>query len=292
MTAGASVIALTDAFSGPLGQRGLRVGLLNLMPDKARTVAQIARLLDGKGGEGPLHLVPCVPDSYRPRSGDLPRDHRRWTEVVTQELDGLIISGAPFDRMAYEEVSYWSELCEIFDWCEKNLSSTLFLCWSAMAALQHYCGVERWRVDPKLSGLYRQEVVGLAPLSHGLGASYCAPVSRYALIDPQELAGEQGLQVLARSQATGVSLAQRDLGRQVFLLDHLEYGPLALQDEYLRDRAIDPRTPLPCNYFPDDDAHRPPRFDWQPTARRFFANWVALLRAAPEHHLVGWGATQ
>lgn len=274
-------------FSGSLGRPVLRVGLLNLMPDKVRTLAQFARLLDGKGGEGPVRLLPCLPDSYRPRDGRLPPGHCRWSEAAAAGLDGLIVTGAPFDRLAYDAVSYWSELCDIFDWSDRHLSSSLFVCWSAMAALQHFCGLERWQVEPKLSGVYPQAVAAAAPLLHGIGPRYRTPVSRHALIDPLELAAAEGVQLLAGSAATGVGLAQRRLGRQVFLLDHLEYGALALQDEYLRDRALDPATPLPRDYFPGDDPNRQPPFDWQPTARRLFANWATLLRAGAERRLAG-----
>ena len=50
-----------------------------------------------------------------------------------QRFDGLIITGAPVEKMPFEEVDYWDEMCAIMEWSKTHVYSVLYICWGAQA---------------------------------------------------------------------------------------------------------------------------------------------------------------
>ena len=41
------------------------------------------------------------------------------------KFDGMIVTGAPVEKMEFEEVDYWEEITEIMDWSETHVTSTM-----------------------------------------------------------------------------------------------------------------------------------------------------------------------
>ena len=66
----------------------------------------------------------------------------------------MIITGAPVEQMEFEEVDYWEEVTQIMDWSETHVTSTIFLCWAAQAALYHFYGLKKRKLDKKMFGLF------------------------------------------------------------------------------------------------------------------------------------------
>ena len=282
---------------GGSGLRPLRLCLVNLMPNKAVTETQIARLAGATSI--PVELVLCLPDGYRPRS--TPADHlalyQPWSKIRHEEFHALIVTGAPIETLPFEEVTYWSELCAIFDWARSRGMSSLYLCWAAQAALHHFHGVPKHGLPEKKFGIFRQRVASPgARLLRGFGEEFPVPVSRHTEVRAADLPAEAGLTVLAASADSGLCLVEDRRNRAVYMFNHLEYDAETLRDEYLRDRSAGKAVDLPQSYFPGDDPRRMPVNVWQPFAHLLFANWLGEIyrRAWPrlaDEPVIEWALT-
>ena len=256
--------------------RPLRIALLNLMPEKPRTELQIARMLGGAGL--PVSLTLMLPDGYRARTTDpahIERHYRRWSDLRHRAFDGLIVTGAPIEFLAYEEVSYWRQMTSIMDWSREMVGRSLFICWSAQAALKHRHGVEKRMLPSKAFGVYRQQVVApSSPIMAGFPSAFPVPVSRHSDISQADLPEGRGLAVLARSSETGLCLLEDRPYRSLYMFNHLEYDADTLDREYRRDLAA--RRPIapPVGAYPGGDLSRTPVNVWRAQARRFFSNWL------------------
>lgn len=265
-----------DTLSQRGDRRPLRVALVNLMPHKPVTETQFARLLAGTPFRVDLSLV--APASYTPTT--TPAAHMRafyrpWPAVREETFDGLIVTGAPVERMPFEAVAYWPELARIIDWAAARVGHTLYVCWAAQAALYHAHGVDKHMRPSKLFGIYDQEVADpAAPAVHGLAPAFPTPVSRHTEVREAELPPGRGLAVLARSPQAGLSLVEDRPRRALYMFNHLEYDADTLAREYRRDLTAGEAIAPPVAYFPDDNPDRAPVARWRPHARRFFANWL------------------
>ena len=260
--------------------RPMQVALLNLMPDKPKTETQLARLL----GAGPLQveLTLLTTSTYRPNTvplSHLQSFYRTWEEVKEQRFDGLIVTGAPVEMMEFEEVKYWPELMEIFDWSRSHCHSQFHICWGAQAALYHFHRVPKHILAAKRFGIYTHNVierrdVRRPPLMRGLDDYFLVPVSRHTEVRERDLPKDAGLEVLASSNAAGLCLLHEPAHRTVYMFNHLEYDSFTLNDEYVRDKQKREDVSLPVNYYPDDDPEKPPRNCWRAYAHLLFGNWI------------------
>ena len=259
------------------GVPALRIALLNLMPDKPTAETQLARLL----GAGPrrVELTLLAPRTHAPGpttpAAHLRAFYRPWPEVGGGErFDGLVVTGAPVETLDFEAVTYWGELRRIFDQAQAQGTATLAICWAAMAALRHFHGVPKHVLPEKRFGVFRQRVLRPdAPLLHGFGAGFAAPVSRRAEVRAADLPARA--RVLAASGESGPCLVEdRALGLTA-VLDHLEYDAGTLRTEFLRARAAGAPVAPPRDYFPGDDPDRAPVDTWRPHGLGLFGNWLA-----------------
>jgi homoserine O-succinyltransferase len=265
------------------GKALVRVALLNLMPDKHATETQFARLLGS--GTRDVELVLAVPATHQSRN--TPTRHiadfyRPWYAVASQELDGLIVTGAPVEKLPFEAVDYWLELCRILDWARDRLKSSYYVCWAAQAALYHFHGVGKRALPAKLSGLYAHHVTAPGwPLAAGLPARFAVPVSRHTESAIEDLPEESGLVPVVESTESGLCLAEDPVNRAVYVFNHFEYDADTLAREYRRDLAVGEAVRMPANYFPGNDPDATPVNSWRSTARILFENWLASLERAP-----------
>ncbi|WP_244654443.1 homoserine O-succinyltransferase, partial [Rhizobium wenxiniae] len=144
--------------------RPLQIGLLNLMPNKIKTEVQMARLV----GASPLQVEFSLIRLGTHKAKNTSEEHllsfyHTWEEVKDRKFDGFIITGAPVEQMDYEDVSYWDEMRQIFDWTQTNVHSTMNVCWGAMAAIYHFHDVPKHALTEKAFGVYRHR--NLAPAS-------------------------------------------------------------------------------------------------------------------------------
>jgi len=260
--------------------RPLQIALLNLMPEKPKTETQLARLL----GATPLQveLTLLTTSTYRPQNvplSHLQSFYREWTEVRHQKFDGLIVTGAPVELMAFDDVKYWPELAAILDWSRTNVHSCFHICWGAQAALYHFHGVPKHTLPVKRFGVYTHYVIERRDaqrpgLLRGFDDYFLVPVSRHTEVRRQDIPRDSGLEILAVSNAAGLCLLHHPEDRDVFMFNHLEYDTYTLADEFERDRANRGDVSLPLNYFPDDDPSKAPRNCWRAYAHLLFGNWI------------------
>ncbi|APY15901.1 homoserine O-succinyltransferase [Brucella sp. 10RB9214] len=256
--------------------RPLRIGLLNLMPNKVTTETQIARLLGATPLQVELTLVRITNHVAR----HTPADHMLsfycpWEEVNDQRFDGFVITGAPVERLPFEEVTYWDEMRRVFDWTQTHVHRTLNICWAAQAAVYHFHGMKKYDLPAKASGVFRQRsLVPASPYLRGFSDDFAIPVSRWTEVRKSDIPTDSGLKVLVDSTETGLCLLDDPRHRSLHMFNHVEYDTTSLADEYFRDIQAQPEAKVPVNYFPGDDAKRPPENRWRSHAHLLFGNWI------------------
>ena len=279
---GIMVVRETDAVRQDI--RPLRIGLLNLMPNKIVTETQFARLIGATPLQVELTLIRITNHVPRNTSAEhLISFYRSWDEVRAERFDGLIITGAPLEHLPFEQVSYWDELRRIFDWTQTNVHRCLNICWAAQAALHHFHKVPKHDLPEKAFGVFgHRNLASASPYLRGISDYFYIPVSRWTLTRRQDLPQNRGLITLADSEETGLCLVDDPLCRSLHMFNHFEYDSNTLADEYTRDVAAGARTAVPKNYFPFDDRSRPPENQWRSHAYLLFGNWInEIYQTAP-----------
>ena len=256
--------------------RPLEIVLLNLMPTKIVTETQLSRLL----GNTPLqvHLELMMVSSHR--SKNTPQEHllnfyKTFDELKDRKFDGMVITGAPVEQMPFEEVDYWPELCEIMDFSETNVYSTLHVCWGAQAGLYYHYGIRKQLLNEKMFGVFEHRVTRPSnPLVRGFDEVFYAPHSRHTGISREDVLNCKALRILAESDEAGPFLMSTENGRQIFVTGHPEYDKYTLDAEYKRDVAKGLPIAVPKNYYPEDDPAQPPLFRWRAHAHLLYENWL------------------
>lgn len=267
---GVPVVRTSDAIRQDI--RPLRVGLLNLMPDKISTETQIARLLGSTPLQIDLTLVRI--SNHVPRNiaaSHMANFYRPWSTVCAERFDGFIVTGAPVEHLPFEEVGYWDELCRILDWTQNHVHSCLTICWAAQAALYQAHGIPKLGLPQKAFGLFQHRILAPAsPYLRGFSDCFDVPVSRWAASCPHALQANDDLEILATSDVTGPCLVSDKRRRALHMFNHLEYESDTLALEFRRDGG----NRLPVGYFPDDDPVRAPLNRWRSHAHLLIGNWI------------------
>ena len=259
--------------------RPLKIAILNLMPTKVTTETQLLRLLSNTPLQIDVELIRL--DTHTPKNTSkehLLAFYKPFSDVKATCFDGLIITGAPVEHLAFEEVDYWDELCEIMNWSKTNVTSTLHICWGAQAAVYHHYGIGKVLLGQKISGVFPHEVLpNQTMFFRGFDSIFFAPHSRWSSVDEQALNACVELDVLAVSPVVGIHIVGSKEGKNLFVFGHMEYDADTLADEYYRDIAKAPNTPIPCHYFPHDDPQNPPTVTWRAHANLLFSNWLNFV---------------
>lgn len=256
--------------------RPLRIAILNLMPTKIVTETQLLRLLSNT----PIQVEITLLKTKTYKSKNTPDEHleafyKNFDDVKHEKFDGLIITGAPIEDKPYEEVAYWKELEEIFDWSDKNVYSCFYICWASFAAMYHYYGIEKIRLSEKLSGVFRHKVlIPSHPIVRGFDQFFYAPHSRHCGVDTEDVKKCAELDIEAYSEKTGVYIASSKDMRKIFVTGHAEYDFDTLKKEYQRDVKKGLCPHVPENYFPYDDPERKPVNMWRAHAHLLYSNWL------------------
>lgn len=256
--------------------RPLKILILNLMPTKVDTETQLSRLL----GNTPLQVEIELIHTSTHKSKNVSEEHllafyKEFSDVKDRYFDGLIITGAPVEKMAFEEVEYWDELVEIMEWSKSHVHSTLHICWGAQAGLYYHYGIEKHLMEEKLSGVYAHTVdYKRSILFRGFDETFYVPHSRYTTVKREDIENTPLLKILASSEEAGVYAVITPGGKQVFLTGHSEYDANTLEKEYKRDKALGINPKVPKNYYPGDDDTKPPMLTWRAHATLLFTNWL------------------
>lgn len=256
--------------------RPLQIAILNLMPLKITTETHLLRLLSNT----PIQVEIVLLSTKSHQSKNTPKEHleafyKTYEEIKHRYFDGMIITGAPIEHLNYEDVTYWDEMIEIMDFADRNVTSTLYICWGAQAGLYHFYKVPKYPLPYKMFGIFKHKVNDRkVPLVRGFDDEFYAPHSRHTEIRREDILKIPELKILSESDEAGVYIVGADDGRKLFITGHSEYDPLTLKHEYMRDKQKGVDIQVPKNYFPNDDPESYPRVNWRSHANLLFSNWL------------------
>ena len=256
--------------------RPLEIIVLNLMPIKQDTELQLLRVLSNTPLQIDVTFLQMSSHvSKNTSASHIKKFYQTFEEIKNNNYDGMIITGAPVEKLEFEEVNYWDELITVMEWSKKHVTSTIHICWGAQAGLYYHYGIKKELLPKKLSGVYKHRVMNRKePLVRGFDDVFMAPHSRYTQASRQQILDNPRLKVLADSDEAGIYIVLGDGGKEIFVMGHPEYDRLTLDQEYKRDidKGIEPD--LPVNYYPDDDCNRKPLLSWRSHANNLYTNWL------------------
>jgi len=256
--------------------RPLRIVLVNLMPNKIVTETQFLRLL----GNTPLQVEITLLHMASHKSKNTPQEYlvkfyNTFPEICHEKYDGMIITGAPVEKLPFEEVNYWEELKEVMEWSKKNVYSTLHVCWGAQAGLYYHYNIPKYELKEKVFGVFKHTLTRKNErLFRGFDDVFYVPHSRYTEIRREDVEKVDELEILSESEESGIYVVLAKNGRQIFITGHSEYDALTLKNEYERDKTKGIPISIPKNYFPDNDSTKDPIVRWRAHAHLLFSNWL------------------
>lgn len=256
--------------------RPLRIVILNLMPLKITTETDLVRLLSNTPLQIEISFMKLR--SHTPKN--TPIEHMKafykdFELMRDERFDGMIITGAPVEQMPFEEVSYWPEVSEIFDWARTHVTSTLYICWAAQAGLYRHYGIPKHELPAKMFGIFEHHVNNpLLPIFRGFDDVFYVPHSRHTEIRREDIEKCSELDIVAESDEAGVYMVMARNGREIFVTGHSEYSPYTLDAEYRRDLDKGLPIEMPKNYYRNNDPSLPPLVRWRAHANLFFSNWL------------------
>ena len=271
-----SIFVMHDERAFKQDIRPLEIAILNLMPTKVETETQFMRLLSNSPLQ--VNVTLLYTDTYKSKNtaaAHLDRFYKKFDDIRNKHFDGMIVTGAPVETLPFEEVLYWEESKQIFDFADKNVTSTIFICWGAQAALYHYYGIDKELLPEKLFGIFPHKKVleQHDPLLKGIDDVFYIPHSRHTTVDIEKVRKEKDLVVLSESENTGLSIAKSRDNKKIFLTGHMEYDRDTLKNEYERDLKRGLPIKPPVNYFADIE-RRKVNVTWTSAANLFYTNWL------------------
>lgn len=271
-----NIFVMTQSRAQGQDIRPLKILILNLMPTKVETETQLLRLL----GNTPLQVDIELLQTATHKAKHTDEDHmlmfyKTFEDVKDKKYDGMIVTGAPVELLEFEEVDYWPELCEIFEWSKTNVYSTFHICWGAQAALYYHYGIPKHKLDEKMFGVFPHKPLDLYhPLLRGFDDCYNVPQSRHTETRFDDIALCKDLQILSYSEISGIHLISDLDCRKFFATGHSEYDADTLAKEYFRDKEKGLAIQIPYNYFPDNNPTQKPIMTWRNVGTLMFTNWL------------------
>ena len=271
-----NIFVMDDSRAHTQDIRPLKIVILNLMPLKITTETDLIRLLSNTPLQMDITFMKLK--SHTPKN--TPIEHmmmfyKDFESLKNQKFDGMIITGAPVEQYDFEEVTYWDEMKEIFDWARTHVHSTLYICWAAQAGLYYYYGIPKYPLEKKKFGIFEQQITPEhLPIFRGFDDTFYMPHSRHTEIHREDILKDDRLTIIAEGEESGVSMVLARGGREFFVTGHLEYAPNTLDSEYKRDFEKRDDVELPKNYYRHDDPAEGPKVIWRAHANLFFQNWI------------------
>ena len=271
-----NIFVMTEERANTQDIRPLNIVILNLMPTKVETETQLLRLLSNS----PLQIDVTLLQTATHQAKNVSQEHMLkfysfFDDIKNNRYDGMVITGAPVEQMKFEEVDYWQELCEIFEWSKTNVYSTFHICWGAQAGLYYHYGIPKYPLEKKLFGVFpHRSLDNYHPLLRGLDEVFYVPHSRHTEIKMNDIALVKDLQVLTYSDMAGIHLISDMACRNFYATGHSEYDRDTLFKEYFRDKSKGLDISVPYNYFPGDDPTKTPLITWRSAANIIFSNWL------------------
>jgi homoserine O-succinyltransferase len=271
-----NIFVMDDSRAHTQDIRPLRIVILNLMPIKITTETDLVRLLSNT----PLQLEVTFMKLKSHTPKNTPIEHmmmfyKDFDILKKQKFDGMIVTGAPVEQLPFEEVNYWDEISTIFEWAKTNVTSTLYICWAAQAAMYYFYGIPKYPLEKKKFGVFQQYPISTRiPIFRGFDDVFYMPHSCHTEVHREDIEQNPKLQIIASSPQSGVSIVMAREGREFFITGHLEYAPNTLDNEYRRDKDSRDDVEVPRNYYTDNDPSKEPLVTWRAHANLLYNNWI------------------
>ena len=258
--------------------RPLKIVILNLMPIKITTETDLIRLLSNS----PLQIEVSFMKLKSHTSKNTPIEHmkafyRDFECMRNEKFDGMIITGAPVEHLEFEDVNYWDEIQDIFNWTRTHVTSTLYICWAAQAGLYHHYGIPKYPLDKKMFGIFEHHIcegMSKLPIFRGFDDVFFVPHSRHTEVRRADIEKHPELTIISESDDSGVHIVMARGGREFYVTGHSEYSPYTLDTEYRRDLGKGLPIDMPKNYYRDNDLEKGPLVRWRSTANLLLSNWL------------------
>jgi homoserine O-succinyltransferase len=256
--------------------RPLKIAILNLMPLKIATETDLLRLLSNSPIQIEIDFLQIDGHVSKNTSMDhLNTFYHTFPEIKQNKYDGMIITGAPVEHLPFEEVDYWENICEIFEWADHHVTSTMFICWAAQAGLHYHFGIPKYPLGKKMFGIFDHKISdSKLPIFRGFDDIFRAPHSRHTEILAKDLFKVPEIELISYSEKAGVYMAMANNGKQLFITGHPEYSRETLNREYKRDFEKGLPIDLPVNYYLNNDPSKEPVLSWRSHANLLFLNWL------------------
>jgi len=256
--------------------RPLKIIILNLMPLKISTETDLLRLLSNSPLQIEIDFMKIKGHQPKNTSSEHMKEfYRDFDQLNNKKYDGMIITGAPVEQLPFEEVTYWNEMKQILDWAEHHVTSSMFICWAAQAALFHYYGIPKYPLNKKMFGVFEHTNSNeKLPIFRGFDDLFFIPHSRHTEIRAEDIEKVSALEIIASSADAGVSIVKAKNARQIFITGHAEYSRNTLDTEYRRDKLQNLPIEIPVNYYPENNPEKVAQMRWKSTANLLFSNWL------------------
>lgn len=256
--------------------RPLKIIILNLMPLKIETETQLLRLLTNSPLQIEVEFIhPKAHFSKNTSVDHLEYFYQTFENIKNNKYDGLIITGAPVELLDFERVDYWNEFVEVLEWSKANVTSVLLICWAAQAGLKHLYGIDKIILNEKVFGNFKHSINNIkSPIIRGFDEIFYAPHSRYTGINELQLKSNKNLEIISHSEEAGIYIILSRDNKYVFVTGHSEYNKETIKNEYERDLKKGLNTPLPKNYFIDNNPNLNINYNWRSHAYLLFQNWL------------------
>jgi len=271
-----NIFVMTESTACYQDIRPLKIAILNLMPLKIATETHLLRLLSNTPLQVEIDLVRTKTyNSKNTQADHLKIFYKNFDDIRYQKYDGMIITGAPVEHLEFEKVKYWNEIKTILNWAYENVTSTLYICWAAQAGLYYHYGIQKYPLKKKIFGVYDHYVIDRKyPIIRGFDDKFSVPHSRYSEIKACEIEKNKGLNIISKSDKSGVYIVVSKNKKNIFVTGRSEYDALTLKEEYFRDVKKGMKISVPENYFPNDDCKKTPLVNWRSNANLLFSNWL------------------
>lgn len=271
-----NIFVLGDERASSQDIRPLRIAILNLMPLKITTETDLIRILSNSPLQMEIQLMKVKAHTSKNTPVEHMKAFYRDFEVMKHEkFDGMIITGAPVEHLEYDDVTYWEEISEIFEWSRTNVQSTMYICWAAQAGLFYHYGVPKYQLPEKMFGIFPQyPLMQQLPIFRGFDDVFYMPHSRHTEIRREDIEKVPELNIIAESPISGVSMVMARGGREIFITGHSEYSPYTLDTEYKRDLGKGLPIQMPYNYYRENDPEKEPLVTWRAHGNLIFQNWL------------------
>ncbi len=274
-----NIFVMSDERAQTQDIRPLEVLVVNLMPTKIETETQFVRLLSNSPIQINVEFIhTSTHEAKNISESHMKSFYKSVKDIKNKKYDAMIVTGAPVELMEFEDVDYWDELKEILEFSSTNVTSSMFICWGAQAALHHFYGLNKRTLDKKVFGVFEHEKKHeTCMLLNGFDDIFYVPHSRHTEVTAEDIKSIDELIILAESKDAGVHIAVTDDYSRIFIMGHAEYDPMTLKKEYDRDVSQGKTINIPMNYYPDNDPSKKPFVKWRSHANLLFKNWINII---------------